>query len=162
MAKRPEKSKPPERRRYASGLDALARKLALPALRRHGFAQDALVSRWEQIVGERFAEVSLPVKLGFPPENRTGGTLTVQIEGPLATQFHHAEDLVIERVNQFFGYAAVARLRLIQGPIPSRNRQAPVAVQAGPPPKEVESMPDGPLKTALLQLSATFPVDKQP
>jgi hypothetical protein len=160
MAKPPEKSKPPERRRYVAGLEDLARKLAAPALRRHGFAEGALVARWPEIVGERFAEVSLPTRLSFTPENRTGGTLSVQIEGPLATQFQHAESLVIERVNQFFGYAAVARLKLMQGPVPARQARQPVATNAGPPPKEVESMADGPLKSALIQLAATFSVDK--
>jgi hypothetical protein len=160
MAKTPATSKPPERRRYTSGLADLTRKLASPAMRRHGFAQDALVARWEEIVGERFAEVTLPQKLSFAPQSRTGGTLSIQIEGPLATQFQHAESLVIERVNQFFGYAAVARLRLLQGPVPARHRRRLPPLNAGPPPKEVESMPDGPLKSALIQLSATFSVDK--
>jgi hypothetical protein len=159
-SKPPLRPKPPERRRYATGLEDLARKLAAPALRRHGFAEGALVARWPEIVGERFADVSLPTRLSFAPESRSGGTLAVQIEGPLATQFQHAESLLIERVNQFFGYAAVARLKLMQGPVPSRQikRQAPLS--AGPPPKEVEAMADGPLKSALIQLSATFSVDK--
>jgi hypothetical protein len=165
MAKPPQKSKPhsrpPERRRYATGLEDLARKLAAPALRRHGFAQDALVARWPEIVGERFAEVSLPMKLSFALESRTGGTLSIRIEGPLATQFQHAESLVIERVNQFFGYAAVARLKLMQGAVPpQQGRRLPVQ-NPGPPPQSVAEMPDGPLKSALLSLCATFPVDKR-
>ncbi len=164
MTKPPPKSKPyapAERRRYAAGLEDLARKLAAPALRRYGFVQDALVARWPEIVGERFAEVSLPVRLGFTPESRTGGTLTIRIEGPMATQFQHAENLVIERVNQFFGYAAVARLKLMQGPVPPRQSRPRAISNPGPPPSSVSNMPDGPLKSALIQLSATFPVDKQ-
>jgi hypothetical protein len=158
---KPPKSKGPERRGYASGLSDLTRKLASPALRRHGFAEGALVARWEEIVGPHFAEVTLPLKLGFALKSRTGGTLHIQIEGPMATQFQHIEDLVIERVNQFFGYAAVARLRLTQGPVPAPTRRRLPQTNAGPPPKEVESMPDGPLKSALIQLAATFSVDKQ-
>ncbi len=164
MTKPPSKSKPytpPERRRYAAGLDDLARKLAAPALRRHGFVQDALVARWPEIVGERFAEVSLPLKLSFAPESRTGGTLTIRIEGPMATQFQHAESLVIERANQFFGYAAVARLKLMQGPVSPRQARPCLITNPKPPPASVNDMPDGPLKSALIQLSATFPVDKQ-
>jgi hypothetical protein len=160
MAKPTKISKPPERRRYTADLGDLTKTLASPALRRHGFAQDALVVRWPEIVGERLAEVSLPMKLSFAPDSRTGGTLTVRIEGPLATQLQHGQDLVLERINQFFGYKAVERLRLVQGPVPPRGRRAQAPVRAGPPPKEVEAMPDGPLKQALLSLSATFPVDK--
>ncbi len=162
MAKLPEKSNLPQRRRFVAGVEEFARKLAAPALRRHGFTQDALVARWPEIVGERFAEVTLPLRLSFAPNVRTGGTLDIQIEGPLATQFQHAETLVIERVNQFFGYAAVARLKLSQGPVPARRKSRQLALSDRPPPKEVESMPDGPLKSALIQLAATFSVDKQP
>jgi hypothetical protein len=118
------------------------------------------VARWPEIVGERFAEVSLPMKLSFAPEARTGGTLSIRIEGPLATQFQHAESLVIERVNQFFGYAAVARLRLMQGAVPPRQGHRPRLQNPGPPPQSVHEMPDGPLKSALLSLSTTFSVDK--
>jgi hypothetical protein len=166
MTKPPSKSKPytppAERRRYAAGLDDLARKLAAPALRRHGFAQDALVARWPEIVGDRFAEVSLPTRLSFAPESRTGGTLTIRIEGPMATQLQHAESLVIERANQFFGYAAVARLKLMQGPVPPRQSRPRLIANPRPPPSSVCDMPDGPLKSALIQLCATFPVDKRP
>jgi hypothetical protein len=170
MEKPPQKSTPPrlrpeqrrpERRRYAVGLEDLARKLAAPALRRHGFTQDALVARWSDIVGDRFAEVSLPARLSFAPTSRTGGTLSIWIEGPLATQFQHAESLIIERVNQFFGYAAVARLKLMQGPVPPRHVRQRPRLSDQPPPEIVALMPDGPLKLALTQLSATFLVDKQ-
>ena len=89
-------------------------------MKRYGFAHAALLERWPEIAGSRLAEVSLPLGLGFAPGSRTGGTLTLRVEGPMATQLQHAADLVIERVNAYFGYAAVARLKLVQGPVPPR------------------------------------------
>jgi hypothetical protein len=140
----------------------IAARLGGTALRRHGFAQDKLVTQWEQLVGPQFAGVSLPVKLSFPPNQKRGGTLTVRIEGPLATQFQHIQDVVLERINAFFGYKAVERLRLVQGEVP---RQAtgprPDLPPAGPPPHDVAALAPGPLREALIQLAATFSVDKR-
>jgi hypothetical protein len=142
-------------------LSDLAAKLGGTALRRHGFAQDKLITQWNQLVGPQFSEVSLPIKLSFPPNQKRGGTLTVKIEGSLATQFQHIQDVVLERINAFFGYKAVDRIRLVQGEIPRRDdRRRLPSTPAGPPPKEVAGLADGPLKDALIQLAATFSVDK--
>ena len=35
-----------------------------------------------------------------------------------ALQIQHLEPVLVERINTFYGYRAVARLRLIQGPLP--------------------------------------------
>jgi hypothetical protein len=161
MTKATEKPKPEGRRRGAVDLAALVSPLSSRAMKRYGFTHAALLERWPEIAGERLAEVSLPLGLSFAPGNRTGGTLTLRVEGPMATQLQHGADLVIERVNRYFGYAAVARLKLVQGPVPPRRAHRPAAPKrAGPPHPEVEALPEGPLKEALLQLAATFPVDK--
>ena len=40
-------------------------------------------------------------------------------------ELQHLEPVVVDRVNRFFGYAAVARIALIQGPLPkSASKQA--------------------------------------
>jgi hypothetical protein len=158
--------KSPEAARFrrstgARSVSDIAAKLGGAALRRHGFVQDRLVSQWDQLVGPNFSSMSLPVKLGFPPNQKRGGTLTVRIEGPLATQFAHVQDVILERLNVFFGYRAVERIRLVQGDVPRREpRVAQRPASTMPPPLEVAQLADGPLKAALIQLAATFPVDK--
>jgi hypothetical protein len=152
----------PKRAFGPRNISDLAARLGGPVLRKHGFAQDKLISQWTQLVGLEFAEVSLPVKLSFPPSKKRGGTLTVRIEGAMATRFQHIQDVVVDRINSFFGYKAVERLRLVQGDIPKplpRHHVAPVS--SGPPPKDVTALPEGPLKDALIQLAATFSVDNQ-
>jgi hypothetical protein len=42
--------------------------------------------------------------------------LTVHVGGASALELQHGEAQVVERINDFFGYPAVARLRLIQAP----------------------------------------------
>jgi hypothetical protein len=39
----------------------------------------------------------------------------------------HREPQIIERINGFFGYGAVARLALVQGPMPEKTRRGPPA-----------------------------------
>jgi hypothetical protein len=154
-------AKPVRRRFGATAIDTLVSPLASRALRRFGFTQTTLLERWAEVAGPQLAEISLPLRLSFAPGSRSGGTLTLQVEGPMATRLQHGQDLILERINAFFGYAAVERLRLVQGAVPARASRMPRPAQkSAPPPPEVERLPDGPLKTALLQLAATFPVDK--
>lgn len=102
------------------------------AFRRFGFVQGAIVSRWAEIVGERYARVSTPESIRFPAGKKSGGTLTLQVEGAHAPLMQHLGPLIIERVNRFFGYPAVARLGFRQGRVgnvpPPVDRPKPVAV----------------------------------
>lgn len=120
------------RRRSTMRVSDLTSVVADRAIRRQGFVQAAVVSRWREIVGPEFARYCLPVRLSFPPGQRSGGTLTVQVDGPFALHLSHVQAQVIERVNRFFGYAAVRRLFLRQGPVPAlaelaESKAAPLA-----------------------------------
>ena len=85
------------------------------AFRRFGFVQSSVVSRWREIVGERYAAVSSPESIRFPAGRRQDGVLHLIVEGAYAPMMQHVEPAIVERVNRFFGYPAVARLRLTQG-----------------------------------------------
>lgn len=61
----------------------------------------------------------------MPPRVRVGGTLHVQVtSGAVALQLQHEAPRLIERVNGFLGFAAVARLKLIQAPFPATAKRA--------------------------------------
>ena len=98
------------------------------SFKRFGFVQSSIVSRWPEIVGERYARVSCPESIKFPTGKKAGGCLTLLVEGAHAPLIQHLAPMIIERVNRFFGYPAVARLVLRQGKIEPR----PVA--KAPPP----------------------------
>ncbi len=90
-----------------------------------GFQQDHILRHWVEIVGPSLAEMSLPEKLAFPrgrkgDTNRRaeGGTLTVRVDGPAALEFAHQEPQILERINGYYGYRAVTRLKLLQAPLP--------------------------------------------
>lgn len=85
------------------------------AFRKFGFVQSSVVSRWAEIVGERYAKVSVPESIRFPQGRRSEGVLSLVVEGAHGTMLQHVAPTIIERVNRFFGYPAVIKLAIRQG-----------------------------------------------
>jgi hypothetical protein len=104
------------------------------AFARFGFVQSAIVSRWKDIVGDRYAAVSAPESIRFPLGKRADGTLTLMVSSAHAPMMQHVIPLIIERVNRFFGYCAVVRVVIRQGEVarraPVRPRPEPVTIPA--------------------------------
>ena len=138
-----------------------------PALRRQGFGQSGLVLFWDDIVGERLAAISRPVKVQWPARqhgraaegNPVPATLIVRVDTGFALELQHLAPIVIERVNAHFGWRCVSRLQLKQGPV-----AAPPFVRHGARPLDkaaeaasetiVGSGMDEPLRLALTRLGA--------
>jgi hypothetical protein len=99
------------------------------AFRRFGFVQSSIVSRWPEIVGEKLARASAPESIRFPVGKKQEGTLTLTVRGAHAPMMQHVIPEIIERVNRFFGYDAVAKISIRQGEIvaPPARRVPPVA-----------------------------------
>jgi len=97
------------------------------AFRRFGFVQSSIVTRWREIVGERYAGVSSPESIRFPPGRKSDGVLTLVVEGAHAPMMQHVAPVIIERVNRFFGYSAVARVTFRQGVVQPAKAKARVA-----------------------------------
>ena len=95
------------------------------AFRKFGFVQSAIVSRWPEIVGERWAAVSQPESLRFPPGEKRDGTLSLVVKGAHAPTMQHITPEIAERVNRFFGYTAVARITIRQGDVVTRSQPEP-------------------------------------
>ncbi|MFC7048999.1 DUF721 domain-containing protein [Emcibacter nanhaiensis] len=165
--KRPEKS----HHKRGSGTQAisdLARQVSRGSFRRYGFAQSEIIARWPEIVGPVLSGCSVPERLTFPRAEGAGGTLYIRIEGSFAAEMQHLEELVLERINGFYGYRAVERLVYRHGPLPRRGearaRQAPELSDSQK--KELEDLllpvKDKTLQKALFQLGATVMVPEKP
>ena len=105
------------------------------AFRRFGFVQSSIVSRWREIVGDRYAAVSSPESIRFPHGKRSDGVLNLIVEGAHAPMMQHVAPVIIERVNRFFGYQAVARVAFRQGLVQiarARTRPAPASLRPIP------------------------------
>lgn len=94
---------------------------AAAALRKRGLAETRIVTHWPEIVGHDMAAFACPEKL--TARGKDGGTLLVRVDGAMALELQHLTPLIIEKINGFFGYKAVARLRFQQGPVSVTRRQ---------------------------------------
>ena len=91
----------------AAPLSDLVSDIVGRAFHRRGFTVPALVTEWPAIVGPELARTTLPLKIVFPRGARTGGVLHIRVEGAFALELQHMEPLLIERLNGFYGYAAL-------------------------------------------------------
>lgn len=131
-------------RPFAKPLREVAGKVVGESFRRQGFASAELVTRWSEIAGAEIAAHSQPIKIQWlrpsPSSSSPGGsaggqepgTLVLRVEGPAAIEIQHLANVILERVNRFLGWRAVARLALRQAPLrhdapKSRGRPDPAA-----------------------------------
>ena len=127
-------------------------------LRRNGFAHSEVLTRWSAIVGAELAAVSCPEKLSFTPHNQGTGVLSIRVASAAALEFQHRQSEIIERVNSYFGFRAVKRLRLVQAPLPTfahQNVIAPVrtiAPKPSTPSSQTRAVENDDLRAALDRL----------
>jgi hypothetical protein len=134
------------------------------AYAKQGFAARELVTRWAEIAGADIARHAEPLRMQWPRpvegQPQEPATLVLRVEGPAALEIQHKSDVLLERVNRFFGWHAVGRLALRQAPLSRRERP----VRSGPPdPKTVadvaktlSAVEDEALKDALARLGAAI------
>jgi hypothetical protein len=138
MAKSRETSKKqPEapRANRARAVSDIVPDIGRAAFRRFGFVQSSIVSRWREIVGDRYAAVSSPESIRFPAGKRSDGVLNLIVEGAHAPMMQHVAPVIVERVNRFFGYQAVSRVAFRQGLVQvarTKARTAPPSLRPIP------------------------------
>ena len=97
-------------------LSAFVDRVIAPAAQRRGLAAATLIADWTMVVGEHLARRCQPVRLTFAPGRKSGGTLLLHAAASAALDLQFSERQVVERINAHYGYAAVARLRIVQSP----------------------------------------------
>ena len=98
--------------------------------RRAGMTMDLMAS-WAEIAGEQHAVHSRPEKLNWPRKADEDdpfepATLVIACEGAHALFLQHECATLINNINSYFGFSAVARIKLVQKPITrsdSRNKR---------------------------------------
>ncbi|MGC4251700.1 MAG: DciA family protein [Sphingobium sp.] len=105
------------------------------AFRKFGFVQASVVTRWAEIVGPHYADVSVPESIRFPAGQKAGGTLQLTVMSGHAPMMQHVLPDIIERVNRFFGYNAVAKVAMKQGQV------RPAEPERRPPPRNLKPLP---------------------
>lgn len=119
--------------------------------------------RWSAIVGADVAEHAEPLKIQWQKvpdgQPQQPGTLVLRVDGPAAIEIQHMSHVILERVNRYFGFAAIGKIAIRQAPLrrplvrPKRQLD-PQAVQS-----IAETLPeetDPALKDALARLGAAI------
>jgi len=123
-----------ERRNGLRNVAPLVGNLTRPLVRKRGFFQTEIILHWAEIVGRDLEKFTMPVKYIQPRgENAGGGTLVIRVSGPVAIELQHRMPQIIDRVNTYFGYRAVERIKMMQGDIsrPERTVHTPTSVPEG-------------------------------
>jgi hypothetical protein len=144
--------------------------LTRKAFEKYGFSAATLITDWQVIVGRELAAVTAPERLKWPRavehaeddtntsagKGRPGATLVLRADGSQALAVQYGARQIIERINAYFGYAAVAELRLVQAPVgPAAGLVRPANRPAAQPlTHEVAGVADAGLRDALARLGA--------
>lgn len=162
-------AKPKPARKYerprggaAKPISDLMPQIGRTAFRRFGFVQSNVVTRWPEIVGDIHARVCAPEAIRFPLGEKAEGILQLVVVPAHAPLIQHVIPEIMERVNRFFGYKAVARVKIRQGevkPPPAHKRPAappslkPIPMELG---ENLRDIGDPELRTVLESLARSM------
>ena len=137
VPKRPRKAQPqpPERIGGPRAIADLMPRIGDAAFRRFGFVQSSIVTRWAEIVGDRYAAISAPESIRFPTGRKEKGTLALIVMSGHAPIIQHVLPEIISRVNRFFGYEAIVKVAIRAGEVPRREPER------RPPPANLRPIP---------------------
>lgn len=141
----------PQRRATTKGFSrtsALLQTRIRKAAETRGFAVSRLLTCWAEVVGEDFARLAQPVKVGYGRKG-FGATLTVLTNGPSAPLLEMQKERLRERVNTAYGYNAIARV-LITQTAPTGFAEAQASFD-GPKPRHRAATPDPQARVAAQQ-----------
>lgn len=143
--------------------------LTRKAFEKFGFSAATLIMDWPTIVGGEIAHHTQPERLKWPriageadaegtvpQKSRSGATLLLRVDDGRALDVQYKTKQIIERINAYFGYAAIAELRLVQGPIERTGKAAPRRAVQAPLTGEVSGIAHEPLRDALARLGASI------
>lgn len=132
-----------------------------PIYQQQGFIRAKIILDWHLIMGDKFANFCVPEKIHFPFEKRTGGRLVIKTTSSFAVEISHFEPIIINRINQYFGYKAVERINISHTFMtPLRQKRRAIRViseeQKVELEQQLEEINSPPLKKALFNLGAAI------
>lgn len=119
-------------------------KLTKRVFEKYGFATAQVATDWASIVGTKIAEMASPERIIWPRSaaqaavaaeadldcGRAAATLVLRVQPAYALEMQYQAEQIAERVNAYFGYRAIARVRIVQGDF--YRRPQPKAAQTVP------------------------------
>lgn len=116
-----------ERRLYdLKPMNAVLGPLARRLLGEKAFVEADIIRNWDEIAGKEWSEFTQPVKVDFKKGERKNGTLVLQVaSGAIALEMQMREKALIGKLNSYFGYEAVDRLKIVQNAEFVKNQKQP-------------------------------------
>ena len=129
--KTPRKRRP---RKPARQVSEFVGKIMEPVLsRRSGMTID-LLTAWPELAGEEYRDFTRPEKINWPNRAHEDdpfkpGILIVACDGARAIFLQHDLSRICARVNVFFGFSAIAKIKIVQKPVKpiTKHRQRTTA-----------------------------------
>ena len=145
-------------------------KLTRKAFEKYGFSAASLLTDWPSIVGAEVAGFAAPERLKWPrgvaireevgAEGRPGAVLVLRVDPARALDVQYKAQQILERINVYFGYRAVAELRIVQAPL-AKRASVPAPQQIAKPrtltpseAPELADIADEQLRNALTRLKS--------
>jgi hypothetical protein len=93
-----------------------------PVLQKRAGLNTALIGAWAEIAGPHLAQVTRPQKTVWGRADAAldgsgAATLVIAADPSVALRIQHETGALLLRINTFFGYRAIDRLRIVQMPI---------------------------------------------
>jgi hypothetical protein len=121
---------PPDKRsgkgHFARAVGAFIPKVAAAVFERYGFHSAEIMTSWDTIVGADVARLTQPQAIKWPrggksradspDETRGGATLILACDPAFALEISYRTQDIVDRINRYFGYRAIAHVKLMQVP----------------------------------------------
>ncbi len=110
-------------------ISKLLPKLVKATFEKKGFIQAEILLEWDKIVGQEMSQKCTPEKLVFSKGKKTEGILYLNVHISSGLLIEYGSPLIIDKINSYFGYQAVNRLKIKQvlyreDVIPSSKKEA--------------------------------------
>lgn len=156
--------------------------LTQKAFEKYGFSTVALLTDWAAIAGRDLATYTRPERIKWPRnvpirgdvesgcEGRPGACLVLRVDPARALDVQYSTAQLLERINVYFGYRAIADLRILQAPVEAvsttkasgKTPDIPRVASPAPPAEKPAKEPvvaDKALQDALMRLQNGFSQD---
>lgn len=115
-------------------LKDLAFNLLDPIIRRRTGLTFEVIENWPLIVGSDIALLCSPIKLKWPyvpagSEEYKPATLLIACQGSTGIQVMHQNLQIIERINRFFGYHAIDKIKITQKHVDYNDAYSHIALK---------------------------------
>ncbi|ENN92085.1 DUF721 domain-containing protein [Bartonella bovis] len=141
-----------------------------PILRRRTGLNMALIEHWSQIVGYDIAKATTPLKIIWKrranqDEIFKPATLVIACEGFTALKLIHETTELIQRINGFFGYVAINRIKIEQKQVSTLTEQLRIQLTVNEKNKQhvkkmLECVEDENLRQSLYELGCCIFAEK--